>query len=295
MRNEPDKPTPTLLPVAPQWEYITPEVAAHYLSLNKENRPLSEARVVELSRELRAGAWSLTHQGIAFDVNGHLRDGQHRLAACVRTGIGFWALVTRDLSLEAFSKIDVGRPRTSSHLLALKGLNYTTLTGASAKAVLCYRETVLGRWNSLASAFGRARPAREVAEAVDFFVGLHDLAPTAKRFAKLTALPSPGAVNAALYQCSLANAETTGAFIDGVLTGAGLEPGDPRLTLRNRLQRSDIRTKRANFGMVQANVITLVLGAWRALHQGKTWSRAIPSANLPVVGPTDLPLNDVPF
>lgn len=58
---------------------VTPEMAAKWLEGNVLNRPLKQAHVDRLAREMAAGRWRLTHQGIAFDVSGCLIDGQHRL------------------------------------------------------------------------------------------------------------------------------------------------------------------------------------------------------------------------
>ena len=46
-----------------------------------------------IARDMKAGHWRLTHQGIAFDPAGVLIDGQHRL----------WAIVESDTTLLAWS------------------------------------------------------------------------------------------------------------------------------------------------------------------------------------------------
>lgn len=81
-------------------ELITPEKAANYLQRNTNNRPLRKSLVALLAREMQLGRWKLTHQGIAFNCNGTLLDGQHRLAAVVESGTAVRMLVTHGVATE---------------------------------------------------------------------------------------------------------------------------------------------------------------------------------------------------
>jgi len=64
---------------------VSPDMALKWLEGNTHNRPINQAHVNRLAKEITAGRWQLTHQGIAFDTKGILIDGQHRL----------WAIATR--------------------------------------------------------------------------------------------------------------------------------------------------------------------------------------------------------
>lgn len=66
---------------------VTPQQAAVWLKENTHNRPLKPSVVRRYAREMLAGRWMLTHQGIAFSASGWLLDGQHRLAAVVESGV----------------------------------------------------------------------------------------------------------------------------------------------------------------------------------------------------------------
>jgi len=87
---------------------VTPEFARDALARNIINRPLSETHVQELMWDLRAGAWPLTHQGIAFNVKKELVDGQHRCHAVIRTGISVLVRVTFNLEVDFTAPIDTG-------------------------------------------------------------------------------------------------------------------------------------------------------------------------------------------
>jgi len=59
-------------------EMVTPQLAEKYLEKNIENRRVREWWVNSLAGAIRRDEWILTHQGIAFDTNNRLIDGQHK-------------------------------------------------------------------------------------------------------------------------------------------------------------------------------------------------------------------------
>lgn len=102
------------------WETITPEVATRWLEKNVGNRSINATHVKKLASEITRGAFKLTHQGIAFDINGMLIDGQHRLSAIVLANTPVFTQVTRGLPVNAREAIDIGTPRNVAHWLAMK-------------------------------------------------------------------------------------------------------------------------------------------------------------------------------
>jgi hypothetical protein len=97
-------------------QYITPEQAAKWLEKNNKNprKKIIIAWVQELMKSLRRGEWVLTHQGIAFDRDGNLVDGQHRLTAIVQTGIGATLMITEGVPSESISEMDLGLRRNAA-------------------------------------------------------------------------------------------------------------------------------------------------------------------------------------
>lgn len=93
-------------------EIITPELAAQYLQKNIINRQLRKMYVEALAGEMRRGGFILSHQGIAFDVNGRLIDGQHRLSAIIMSGVSISMWVTRNVDAGAFRVMDTGARRS---------------------------------------------------------------------------------------------------------------------------------------------------------------------------------------
>lgn len=100
---------------------VSPELAAQWLTLNTNNRPLSKNAVQQLAAQIQRGEWQLTHQGIAFDEDDVLIDGQHRLAAVVKASRAVPMTVTHGVPRTAFTVMDTGRKRTGRDALALVG------------------------------------------------------------------------------------------------------------------------------------------------------------------------------
>lgn len=77
---------------------VTPSLAQKWLNENNtHNRPLYEKVVETYARDMKRGKWILNHQGICFDEDGNLIDGQHRLAGVVRSGKTQRFLVVRGM------------------------------------------------------------------------------------------------------------------------------------------------------------------------------------------------------
>lgn len=103
---------------------VTPELATKWLTETEtKNRPLSNARVQEYAAEMLRGNWRLTHQGVAFDADGNLVDGQHRLWAIIESGCPVEMFVAFGLSKDCVIEIDGGRSRNLADRLGYCGID----------------------------------------------------------------------------------------------------------------------------------------------------------------------------
>jgi len=85
-------------------ESISPDKAVKWLAENTVNRKLRPGKVQQIVNTIKSGKWRITHQGIAFDTNGRLIDGQHRLTAIARAGVTVECVVARyDISTTAIA------------------------------------------------------------------------------------------------------------------------------------------------------------------------------------------------
>lgn len=101
---------------------VTPSMAREFLAhLNEfdKNRPVRSRVVSQYARDMKNGDWKLTHQGIAFDEKGVLRDGQHRLLAIIESDTPVLMPVTFGLPYCSYEGIDVGVKRNTRDVFAL--------------------------------------------------------------------------------------------------------------------------------------------------------------------------------
>lgn len=88
---------------------VTPAMAREWLKSNTKNRPIRWSHVNTLRQMLERGEQVTTHQGIAFDAEGVLIDGQHRLTALslMPDGTAWVMLVTSGLDRDmVFPAVD---------------------------------------------------------------------------------------------------------------------------------------------------------------------------------------------
>jgi hypothetical protein len=116
-------------------EQITPAIAKRYLAKNKRNRTFRPRWAKRLARMMVSGDWHETHQGIAFNCDGSLRDGQHRLAAVIESGTTQWFWVARGVKDEGIMFIDDHARRNEADAFAISGRDIDRHDVAIAKAM----------------------------------------------------------------------------------------------------------------------------------------------------------------
>lgn len=118
---------------------ITPEIAASLLETNTKNRTLRDKTVIQLADAIKAGQWMVTHQGIAVSQSGVLLDGQHRLAAIVKSNIAVQMMVSTGVGDESFMVIDSGLQRNISDRTGIRSRD-GEVSVFFARAILGHRK-----------------------------------------------------------------------------------------------------------------------------------------------------------
>ncbi|SHF99959.1 hypothetical protein [Streptoalloteichus hindustanus] len=212
-------------------ELITPELASQWLLLNVHNRPLSKTFVQQLAQQITRGEWQLTHQGIAFDEDGHLSDGQHRLEAIVKAGIPVRSVVTRNVPRSAFVVMDTGRKRGARDALALVGEEHPTFLAPALRGLHLYLASPETAWSGQSSVVSNELLLSLLREHPGIREAVRQGIPMNKAFRITVTAAAVG-----WYISSRERPEIDQQpWFDGLVTGAGLRIGDPRLTLRNTL------------------------------------------------------------
>lgn len=244
------------IPSSPAVITVTPEMARDWLdNRNKGNRSLSLIIASRYAEVMKDGRWKLTHQGIAFDKEGLLLDGQHRLKAVViaETPIDFW--IIPGCERDSFSVLDIGRRRQAGHLI--DGPNGTTIA-AAARFVGAIDGTLTK--NVLAGVLCQQADNDEVLRVVNAWPELVEYAPVVRTCHYAARIP-PAPHLAVLAQAARTRYRNRiPAWVEGLNDGAGLGRTDSRLHLRNRFGRE---VRRSSFG--QADRVTtygVIATAW---------------------------------
>ncbi|MFD7690086.1 hypothetical protein [Streptomyces sp. NPDC059781] len=211
--------------------HVGPELATEWLTRNTSNRPLSKAAVQQLAGRIQRGEWQLTHQGIAFDEDGVLIDGQHRLAAIAKAGIAVPLTVTHGVPRTAFTVMDTGRKRTGRDALALAGEANATHLAAALRGLHLYLNAPNAAWSGGSSVTSND----QLLSLLEKHPGVRDALHRGlalNRGCRITTT----AATIGWYVTTEARPDIDQTpWLDGVVTGANLEAGDPRLTLRNTM------------------------------------------------------------
>jgi hypothetical protein len=105
-------------------ELITPKLAENYLRFNQKIRQLSSSHVTFLSNQIKNGAFLENGEGIIFDNEGVLKDGQHRLKAISINDKNYFIPVIRGVKPHCMATYDTGKNRSSADILKLNGFKY---------------------------------------------------------------------------------------------------------------------------------------------------------------------------
>lgn len=103
---------------------FTPGMAALlFFDHNKQNRRWTFSVSERYAKQIGAGEWEFTNQGIGFLKTGDVGDGQHRLAAIALCGRTLPFQVTLGLDQKAIRVIDTGKARPPSDALEIEHLD----------------------------------------------------------------------------------------------------------------------------------------------------------------------------
>ena len=131
-------------------EDITPEYAEEILKeKNNANRSIKQASLHRLVKAIDNDEWQITNQGIAFDSDGNLLDGQHRLQAIVKTGKTLKIMVARNMNPQIFNVVDIGTARSAADILYIAGCSNSSKIASGIKVYLCYHSYPTGGWTHI--------------------------------------------------------------------------------------------------------------------------------------------------
>lgn len=239
---------------------VTPTQASKWLEKNANNRSLRESTVLAYAADMKDGNWLPTYQGIAFDENGNLLDGQHRLAAVVRSGCTVGMMVTRGLPeavsgkrIKTIDAVDRGASRTIKDLLKLQHgmMDNPYLIAACAAVIgqLCVHPKKQGRVT-----MNQTLGILELYKADLLWLAANE--PKKNKFLRKATILGPIAFARAVDR------DGAESFYKALVTGANLGADNAALALRNWLLESkQVTAYSAGNNSDRKNIAIRVLGA----------------------------------
>jgi hypothetical protein len=235
---------------------ITPTIARLWLTLNEGNRRISKVTVKRHAKSMLGGEWSLNGETIIFDSEGNLRNGQHRLTACVQSGASFVSFVVRGVEPAAFATMDRPKIRGGDDVLSINGYKNDRRL-ASAAGVL--RQYLSGVHDYKASKFEPWETHETVKEHPDLEAAC--LASDTVR----KEVPINGSVLAvAWYLFSRQDRELAALFFDSLKTGANLSIDDPIHLLRRMVWNA----QKSRATLSRTDHFALLIKTWNAVRSG---------------------------
>jgi len=232
-------------------------------------RRLNERHVKMLAKDMTEGRWRLTGDAIRIDANGNLIDGQHRLLACVHSGVPLKTVLIDGVDPSDFAVIDQGRRRFARDLYKGKNANKmeTLARLIMASAETGFSASLFDTWNQTA----QFRPADVIdfmenhADALNFVINLSERVRSIFRSQSVYML--------ILLDMMAYDAEKATEFTERLATGENLKRGDPILALRELLIKSFNATPREPRYLRRSDMACALIKAWNAFASGKQLHR----------------------
>ncbi|MEV7187818.1 hypothetical protein [Kitasatospora sp. NPDC093102] len=238
---------------------VTPEIAETFLSRASVNRRLDMGRVRVLAGAILRGEWKLTHQGIAFDKDGALIDGQHRLHAIIEANTPVEMFVVDGLSRDVFPVLDVGKSRSAADALLSTGAKYRPLLSSTIRHVSLFKAMPNDPWSGARAYVSNDRILAAFNEDKDRYGEAVSIGRELSRhlFASQTAVAVGFFVTT-----EVAPAADIDEWISGLKSGASLDPGDARLALREVPR--DMQKRGSKRRMDMRDQVAIYIKAWNA-------------------------------
>lgn len=235
---------------------LVPGLAQLLLEHNSVNRPLAVQNCRDLGSDIAGGRFEFNGESIVVSRTGVLLDGQHRCQQVVATGKPIKTVIVFGPKDEARFTIDIGKPKSVSNFLVMKGKHYSHVLAAVANFSLQWRNNGYISHGSAASRPTKAEILAAAEETRGLDTSIEFTAPCMKTVR----------AHAVLAFChhvfwKKAGREAADHFILRLIEGDGLKKGDPILYCRNRL----LGMGREAFANAR---VELVFKCWNAHRRG---------------------------
>jgi hypothetical protein len=226
---------------------------------------------------MKNGTWVSNGETIKFTISGRLIDGQHRLMACVLSGVTIRVLVARGLPENAQDTVDAGRKRTAADVLGLQGHDSAARLAAASAHCIHYQQQGAGTTFSYRA--GNSVTHNEIQQFVDSDPFIKEAVRVAMdRTRDATPLMAPAMMAFLWWVLVQVSPEDCDAFFTGLKWGEDLPRNSPISCLRNKLIA--LRTQSPLKGTAPPRIIVhYTFKAWNHYRDGRPLKQLKVSSN----------------
>lgn len=238
-------------------EKITPETAQLWLDTkNQINRNIRLKVAESYAEQMKAGSFPNTGEPIIFDWDDQIVSGQHRLLAVVMSGVTLTMVVVRGVDPRVRDVVDTGVKRTLADTLKLHG---EVDCHALANGI-----GWLWRYQNGRMRWPQVRPSNHTSLALlEEHPLLRDAVRVGHRVRRACG-GSAGMYGAMVYLFEGIDPVSANLFVEDLVRGERLEPGDPAFAFRRAMANT-----RPNHKPEAHYVAALLVKAWNAYRSGR--------------------------
>lgn len=246
---------------------FSPQLAEYILAnLNRHNRPTKPAKIRKYASDQTEGLWGLTGDTVKFGTDLLLKDGQNRLAACVRSGKPLLTHVVFGINPQLFSRMDIGKNRSAGDVFSIAGISYANHVAAAVRWLLILTSDDPKNRGAQFSNEELLKAYRE-----NFDTDKLESSIQSALAVRRTCGHPVGPLAALHYLFSERNQQKADAFFDEWASGRAKKVRAPTKYLQNRLTEiAAASNKRIHENIRNA----LIIKAWNFYLEGRTVSKA---------------------
>lgn len=225
---------------------MTPTKARKMLENNEGNRKVRVRTVSKYARDMENGLWLESGEPMQVTPSGRLLNGQHRLHACIESGVSFKTiLVTVDENV--FRVLDSGASRTIAD-----GFRFAGETNAAQLASACGK---VWRYENGVYWDENVKPSTQARFSIlTRHPGIRDSANYTTGIARHSPV-QPSTMSFVHYVTGFIDTRIRDAFCEAMTSGVGLAKNSPLLFLRERLYAN--KASKAKLSGIHADALTI--------------------------------------
>ena len=238
---------------------IDKALAETLLEYNTANRSLNRRKVDRLADQMRSSTFENTGEPIIVSQEGVLNDGQHRLVALSEADVTVDLDVRFGIARRVFTKTNTGASRTSSDVLAIRGVAGGASIAPAVRLLILYRRGLPGSIREFVS-------NAEVDEGFQRWTGFEAIGKQIAGLGFPRGVRSTPLLAVAYLASRSPGKEKLPNWLETLATGVGTGKGDPAYILRERLMRGVDAAVGTRESLVER--FALMILSWNAYGHG---------------------------